>query len=168
VEVTNPQLFQPYFGRGIQNGDAFRLFIDTILPGAPPRQGRTTTGYDLYLSPGNFAKIKPSIFSMEDFLPPRPHPHDLNKEIKAVWKKTPAGYSGDVAIPISFLEGQKLAAGREIPLSFGVQKSFPPQSASEEEEPKQILFTSKKDPMFRINGENPGTFQRLVLTDIAR
>ena len=85
-----------------------------------------------------------------------------------MWKKTPAGYSGDVAIPISFLEGQKLAAGREIPLSFGVQKSFPPQSASEEEEPKQILFTSKKDPMFRINGENPGTFQRLVLTDIAR
>ena len=37
--------------------------------------------YTLYFSPGNFAGVKPSIFSDEDYLPPRPQPHNYMQEI---------------------------------------------------------------------------------------
>ncbi len=164
VEVTDPELYQPFLGRGVQNGDAFRLIVDTAARGAA-RRGRATSAYDLYVSPGNFVDIAPSIYCEEDFLPPRPHPHDYDKEIKAVWKRTRTGFSGDVAVPISFFEGQKFIAGQEIGLSFGAQKSLPSKNASEEEEPPQIVFTSKKDPVFHVDPEIPGTFQRLVLVD---
>lgn len=164
VEVTDPEIYQPFVGRGVQNGDVFRLILDTAARGVA-RHGRATSAYDLYVSPGNFAGVEPSIYCEEDFLPPRPHSHDYNREIRTAWKKTPTGFSGDVVVPKSFFEGRSFTLGQEISLSFGAQKSFPPKSPSEQEEPQQIVFTSKKDPIFHVDPENPGTFQRLVLVD---
>jgi hypothetical protein len=162
VEVTDSETYQPFFEKGVQNGDVFRLILDTAARGAA-RHGRATSAYDLYLSPGNFAGVGPSIYCEEDFLPPRPLSHDYNKEIRTAWKRTPAGFSADIVVPISFFEGRSFTAGQEIGLSFGAQKSFPPKSPSEQEEPQQIVFTSKKDPIFHVDPENPVTFQPLVL-----
>ncbi len=39
VDVTDPQLYQPFFGRGVQDGDVVRLILDTALPRAV-RKGR--------------------------------------------------------------------------------------------------------------------------------
>ena len=70
--------------------------------------------------------MKPSIFSDEDYLPPRPQPHDYMREIYAAWKKTARGYSGDIAIPVTFFEGGKLTAGYEVGLAFRITKVVRP------------------------------------------
>src|SRR5208283_2161319 len=126
VDVTDPDLYQPFWGREVQNGDAVRLIFDREPPRGA-RHGRPTGAYNLYLSPGNFDGVKPSVYCEEDFLPPRPHVHDYNQEIKTEWRKTPKGFSGDIAIPISFFEDRKFSSGQEIALSFGAQKTFPSQ-----------------------------------------
>jgi len=163
VDVTDPDLYQPFWGRGVQNGDALRLIFDAKPPGSI-RHGRPFEAYDLYLSPGNFNDVNPSVYCEEDFLPPRPHPHDYNQEIKTAWKKTSNGFSGDVAIPISFFEGRSFSLGQEIALSFGAQKTFPSKEPLGDYVP-QIVFTSKTDSLFRVDPENPATFQRLLLVD---
>jgi hypothetical protein len=104
------------------------------------------------------------VYCEEDFLPPRPHLHDYNQEIKTAWKKTPKGFSGDIAIPISFFEGPAFRPGQEIGLSFGAQKTFPSKEPLGDDLP-QIVFTSKTDSLFRVDPENPVTFQRLLLVD---
>ncbi len=161
VDATDPDLYQPFWGRDVQNGDAFRLIFETDPPQAGP--GRAIDAYDLYLSPGDFAAVKPSIYCEEDYLPPRPQPHNYNQEIKMAWKKTPKGFSGEFAIPISFFGGQKFTLGQEVGLSFGVQKTLPPREPSDNL--LQIVFTSKRDPLFRVDAGNPSTLQRLRLVD---
>lgn len=163
VDVTDPDLYQPFWGRGVQNGATFRLIFDTGQPQAI-RHGRPDAAYDLYLSPGNFDDVKPSIYCEQDFLPPRSHRHDYDEEIKTVWKKTSKGFSGDVAIPVSFFAGRAFSLGQEIALSFGAQKTFPSKEPLGDDVP-QIVFTSKADSVFRVDPENPVTFQLLLLVD---
>ena len=163
VDVTDPQLYQPFWGRGIENGDAFRLMLDTTLPIAL-KPGRPTSVFDLYLSPGSFAEVKPSIYSNEDFFPVRSHLQDYNQEIRATWRKTATGFSGDVVVPAAFFARQTFAQGQEIGLSFGVQKVFPPKDPFEED-PARIVFSSKEDSLFPVEAETPATFQRMELVD---
>jgi hypothetical protein len=163
VDVTNPQLYQPLWGRGVQNGDAFRLILDTTLPIAI-EPGRPTGVFDLYLSPGNFADVKSSIYCNEDFFPLRSHPHDYNREIRVAWKRTATGFSGDVAVPAAFFARQNFNLVREIGLSFGAQKVFPPQDPLEDD-PARIVFSSKAGGLFPVESQSPATFQRLELVD---
>ncbi len=162
VDATDPELYQPFWGREVQNGDAFRLIFETDPPQSSP--GQPIDAYDLYLSPGDFASVKPSIYCEEDYLPPRPQPHNYNEEIKTAWKKTAKGFSGEVAIPVSFFASRRFAPGQEIGLSFGAQKAFPPKDPSGDDQ-LQIVFTSKRDPLFRVDAGNPATLQRLRLVD---
>ena len=163
VDATDPDFYQPFWGREAENGDAIRLMLDTAhFQGSGP--GKPVDAYDLYLSPGDFAGVKSSIYCDEDYLPARPRPHDYNKEIQAVWKRTSKGFSGDVAIPVSFFTRDGFATGQEISLSFGAQKTLPPTEAFGDD-PKQIVFTSKRDPLFRVDTGNPATLQRLFLVD---
>jgi hypothetical protein len=158
VDVVDPQLYQPFVGRSIQKGDAFRLVFDTTKEIG---SGRPVGVYDLYLSPGNFTDTKSSIYCDEDFFPSRPHPHDYDKEIKTVWKKTVAGFSGDIVIPAAFFDvrfGQEQA----IRLSFGAQKAVPSLNASKEDS-NQIVFSSKDDKLFPVDPENPASLQEMVL-----
>jgi hypothetical protein len=120
----------------------------------------------LLFSPGNFSGIQPSVWSEEDYLPPRPHPRDFPNEIRTAWKKTANGFSGDIAIPMYYFAGGRFRPGYEIGLSFSIQKHFPPppgQAANEDDENRRILFTSKADTLFRASFGNPSTYQRLVL-----
>jgi hypothetical protein len=178
VDVTDPELNQFFVGRLIDHGDILTLTLDTAF------RKRLTTGkgngdrYSLLFSPGNFVDVPPSIFSEEDYLPPRPQPRHYDKEIKTAWKKTPTGFSGEIAIPVSYFDGGKFQPGYEIGLSFGVQKAFPlPQvvaAASQEgrvraalksqDDLKLIVLTSKKDRLFPVRFGNPATYQRLVLS----
>jgi len=162
ADVTDPDLYQPFWGRDVQNGDAFRLIFETAQPQGGP--GGPIDAYDLYLSPGNFADVKPSIYCEEDYLPPRPKPHNYNEEIKTAWARTSKGFSGEVAIPISFFAARRFTMGQEIGLSFGAQKTFPPKDPSGDNL-LQIVFTSKRDPLFRVDAGNPSTLQRLRLVD---
>jgi hypothetical protein len=179
VDVTDPELNQLFVGRLIDHGDIFTLTLDTAY------RKRLTTGhangdrYNLLFSPGNFVDVPPSIFSEEDYLPPRPQPRHYEKELKTEWKKTPTGFSGEIAIPVSYFDGGKFRPGYEIGLSFGVQKALPlPQvvAASSQEgrvraalksqdDQKLIVLTSKKDRLFPLRFGNPATYQRLVLRD---
>ncbi len=163
VDVTDPQLYQPFFSRGIEKGDVFILDLETGFRRNFSATQFTGDEYSLLFSPGDFASVKPSIFSDEDYLPPRPHPHDYSREIKTAWKKTATGYSGDIAIPVSFFAGEKFSVGYEIGCAFGVQKAFPPQTPEEAEEPRRVVLTSKADALFRVSVDNPATFPRLVL-----
>ena len=81
-----------------------------------------------------------------------------------VWKKTSNGFSGDIAIPASFFAGRAFGLGQNIALSFGVQKTFPSKEPLGDDVP-QIVFTSKADSLFRVDPENPVTFQQLRLAD---
>jgi hypothetical protein len=166
VDVIDPELYQPFWGRGVQNGDAFRLILDTTLPNAA-KPGRLSGVFDLYLSPGNFADVKPSVYCNEDFFPQRSRPHDYNQEIRATWKKTAAGFSGDVVVPAAFFTRENFARGQEIGLSFGAQKVFSPQDRLEED-PARIAFSSKQGGLFPVEPEAPSTLQRIVLVDPSR
>jgi hypothetical protein len=159
VDVVDPHLYQPYWGRGIHKGDAFRLVVNTEKEIKP---GRPVGVYDLYLSPGNFGEVKPSVYCDEDFFPSRLRPHDYNLEIKTVWTKTATGFSGDIAIPASFFEQEEFGPGAEIGLSFGVLKTLPPKD-SWAEDLDQIVFTSKEDRLFSVEPQNPATLQQMVL-----
>jgi len=179
VDVTDPELNQFFAGRLIDHGDVFTLTLDTAF------RKRLTTGqgngdrYSLLFSPGNFVDVPPSIFSEEDYLPPRPRPRHYEKEIKTAWKKTPTGFSGDIAIPVFYFDGGRFRPGYEIGLSFGVQKALPlPQvvaaktqeervraALKSQEDLKPIVLNSKKDRLFPVRFGNPATYQRLVLRD---
>lgn len=161
VDVTDPNLYQPFTGRAIQNGDAFRLVLNTAQPLAAA-SGRIPTVFDLYLSPGNFSQVKPSIYSDEDLFPVRPQIHNYNREIHAIWKKTATGFSGDVIVPVSFFERRSFFAGQQIGLSFGVQKAFRPKDPSADNVDR-IIFSSKGDSLFPVDQENPETLQQMVL-----
>ena len=163
VDITDPELYQPFSGRGVQNGDAFRLILDTVLPIAT-KPGRPTGVFDLYLSPGNFAEVKPSVYCNEDFFPLRSRPHDYNQEIGVTWKKTATGFSGDVVVSAAFFARQNFALGQEIGLSFGAQKVFQPKDPFEED-PARIVFSSKEGDLFPVESQSPATFQRMDLVD---
>jgi hypothetical protein len=163
VDVTDPDLHQPFWGRGVQNGDAFRLILDTIVPIAI-KPGRPTGVFDLYLSPGNFADVIPSVYCNEDFFPLRSRPHNYSQEIRTTWKKTVTGFSGDVVVPAAFFAHQSFAPGQEIGLSFEAQKVFPPKDPFEED-PARIVFSSKEGSLFPVESQSPATFQRMRLVD---
>jgi hypothetical protein len=166
VDVTDPELYQLFFQRGIEKGDAFEITLETafrrnflaVRPGGDE--------YSLWFSPGDFKEVKASVFSDEDYLPLRPRKHDYNREIKSAWKKTAHGYAGDIAIPVSFFDGGKFTSGYEIGFAFNVQKVFPSPQAVEQEELQRIVFTSKADQLFRASVNNPSSLQRLVLVEV--
>jgi hypothetical protein len=119
----------------------------------------------LYLSPGDFDAVAPSVFCNQDFFPLRPH-HDYDYEIHTNWKKTATGFSGDVVVPASFFGRKKFAAGQEIGMSFGVQKVFPPQDPFAED-PSRIVFSFKESSLFPVESQDPATFLRLQLLDVS-
>ncbi len=165
VDVTDPQLYQPFSGRGIDKGDVFFLTLETTFRKHFESTDADVDEYRLLFSPGNFSGVGPSLFSDEDYLPPRPSPRDYNHDIRTAWKKTPQGFSGDMAIPASYFEGGAFRTGYEIGLSFAAQKALPPRKPTADEEIERIVFTSKSDRVFPVKFDNPSSYQRLVLTD---
>ncbi len=165
VDATDAYLYQPFFGRGIQNGDTFVLTLETGFRKNYFAKEPTGDEYMFYFSPGNFADVQPSIFSDEDYLPPRAQPHNYMQEIFTAWKKTAHGYSGDIAIPNIYFEGGKLTLGYEIGLDFSVRKVIRPAKPTDVEDLQRIVLQSKKDPLFRVSTKNPSSFPRLVLRE---
>jgi hypothetical protein len=163
IDVTDPEVYQPFFGRGIQNGDAFELSIETAFRKNFLEHEATGDEYALYFTPGDFAEIPPSIFSDEDYLPPRPQPHDAMKEIFTAWKKTSTGYSGDIAIPATFFEGAKLEAGYQLGLGFSIQKVIRQSQPVDPEDTPRIVLQSKQDHVFHLSTGNPSSYPRLTL-----
>ena len=159
VDVVDSQFYQPFQGRRITEGDALRLIVDT---GQTENSGRPVDVYDLYLSPGNFAEVHPDVYCDEDFFPPRRRPHNYSSEIRTTWQKTERGFSGDIVIPVSFLDRGKLEERFEIPLSFGALKTLQPAN-TESGDLNQIVFTSKEDNLFPVEAQNPATLQHLIL-----
>jgi hypothetical protein len=163
VDVIDPDLYQPFFARGIQNADTFVLTLEAGFRKNFFAKEPTGDEYTLYFSPGDFAGVEPSIFSDEDYLPPCPRPHDYMQEIHTAWKKTASGYSGDIAIPVNFFEGGKFAEGYELGLGFGVAKVIRPTKPTDAEDLERIVLQSKKDHLFHVSAQNPSSFPRLVL-----
>ncbi len=163
VDVTDPELYQPFSGRGIDKGDAMILTFETAFRKNFESTQANGDEYRLFFSPGNFAGVESSVFSDEDYLPPRPQPRDYNQDLKTAWKKTASGYSGDIAIPVSYFDGGRFQDGYEIGLSFGAQKFIPPTNPPGTEEGQRIALTSKADRLFPVRVSNPSTYQRLVL-----
>ncbi len=165
VDATDPKLYQPSSGRNIEQGDAIVLTLETAFRRNFEKTEADGDEYHLFFSPGNFSGAEPSVFSDEDYLPPRPQPHDYNHEIKMAWKKTPAGFSGDIVIPAIWFDGGKLQTGYEIGLSFGAQKVVRPGKAGTEEEGERVVMSSKGDLLFPAHFGNPSSYQRLVLVE---
>jgi hypothetical protein len=164
VDVTDPDLIQPATGRGIEDGDVVILTLQTAF--RRNYSGTTPTGdeYRFYFSPGNFAGVAPSLFSNEDYLPPRNRPHDHAQEIRTAWLKTAKGYSGDIAIPVSYFEGGRFVDGYEIGVGVGVQ-NVARQGAGRKGRNGlgQIVLISKKNSLFPVYLSNPSSYPRLVL-----
>jgi len=163
VEVSDPDLYQPFFGRGIQNGDAFVLNLEAGFRKNFLATEPTGDEYTLFFSPGNFAGVKPSIFSDEDYLPPRPQSHSYMQEIYTAWKKTSSGYSGDIAIPVTFFAGAKFSQGYELGLGFRVVKVLRPSHPTDPESLERVVLQSKKDRLFPISSRNPASYPRVLL-----
>ncbi|MFB3923334.1 MAG: beta-N-acetylglucosaminidase domain-containing protein [Terriglobia bacterium] len=164
VDVSNAALCQPFTGRGIENGDAFTLTLETAFRKHFESTRPMGDEYRLLFSPGNFAGVEPSIYSDEDYLPPRAQPHNYAQEISTAWKRTANGFSGDIAIPVSFFEGKKFSEGYEIGIEYGAQKVFPePGKGIADKESRRIVFSSKAAQAFHARLTNPSSYQRLVL-----
>jgi beta-N-acetylglucosaminidase len=165
-DVTDPGLYQPFTGRDIAKGDVVALVLETAFQKNFLSTRADGDEYDLLFSPGNFQGIAPDVFSEEDYLPPRPVPHDYSKEIKTVWKKTANGFSGDIALPAWWFEGKKFHQGYSIGLAVSAQKVLAPPSGvpPEEENLKRMVFRSKEDHVFPVRFGNPSSYPRLVLT----
>lgn len=163
VDVTDPDLYQPFFERGIQNGDAFVLNLEAGFRKNFLATEPTGDEYALYFSPGDFSGVKPSIFSDEDYLPTRPQPHNYMQEIYTKWKKTSSGYSGDIAIPATFFAGGKLSEGYELGLGFKVVKVIRPTRPTDAESLEKICLQSKRDLLFPIRAGNPSSYPRALL-----
>lgn len=95
-------------------------------------------------------------------------PHD--SRVRAVWKKTPDGYSGQIRIQASFFGANSLHAGDETPVTFAVLEgasspSHNQAAAKPTVNPQTILMVSKQDPLFPPAVGNPASFQQLVLVN---
>ena len=165
VDMTDSKIYQPFQGRGIDKGDAFVLNLETAFRKNFLRTRADGDEYRLFLSPGNFSRVGPSVFSDEDYLPLRTHPRDYERGIRTAWKKTRRGFSGDIAIPVEWFDGGKFSSGYEIGLSFGAQKVIPSKNS---DEVQRIVFSSKLDKTFPVRFGNPSTYQRLVLAGSER
>lgn len=165
VNVTDPDVYQPFTGRGVEKADAIHLLIDTRTP-RTTRFGRSADVYDLYLSPGDFATVSPSIYCNQDLFPARSNPRDYKRLIGTFWKKTANGYSADIVIPAAFLGRTAFTAGDSITLSVEAQKAIP-NGDPLLNDPDQIIFTSKPDHIFPVDPENPLTIQQVVLLNSA-
>lgn len=167
AEVTDPALFQPFTGRDIANGDVVALMLETAFRKHFTSVSATGDEYELLFSPGDFAGVKPDVYSEEDYLPHRKVVHDYAHGIKTAWKKTASGFSGDVAIPAEWFDGGHFQPGGEVGLVLGAQKASPVSApaASDAEEAPHILLRSKADHVFPAHVGNPSSYQRVVLID---
>ncbi len=165
VDVTNPELYQPFSGRDIGKGDVVALLLETafrknfnaVHPGGDE--------YSLLFSPGDFQAVAPGVYSQEDYISPRPVPRDFGREIQTGWKKTVNGFSGDIVIPAAWFDGGKFSEGYEVGIVLSAQKVLAPAAgnAQDEDTLKRILFRSKSDRTFPARFGNPATYQRIVL-----
>ena len=162
VDVTDPDLYQPFSGRDIKDGDTFGLTMETRFRKNYYSTDPTGDEYVLFFSPGNFDDVKPSIFSDEDYLPPHAHP-ELLQSIVTAWKKTPQGYSGDIAIPVAFFDAGKFSVGYEIGMGLSIRKVLRPAKPTHSEDLKRITLQSKTDRLFHLRPRNPSSYPRLVL-----
>ncbi|HEV2175691.1 MAG TPA: beta-N-acetylglucosaminidase domain-containing protein [Terriglobia bacterium] len=159
VDVTDPALYQPFRGDDIAKGDTFNLILDTAFRQDFLNAKAGPDDHLLTFSPGNFTGVAP------DLLPPGPS--EPTGEIRTAWKRTAAGYSGDIAIPAAFFGGN-LHAGLDLGLVIAAQKVLPPAagqpaSVTDEENLQRIVFSSKSDALFPVHFGNPATYQRAVL-----
>ena len=165
VDVTDPDLYQPFSGRDIKDGDTFGLTIETRFRKHYFATDPTGNEFVLFFSPGNFTGVQASVFSDEDYLPPHATPEDL-QTIFTAWKKTAQGYSGDIAIPMTFFDALKIAAGYEIGMGFSIRKVLRPAKPTHSEDLERITLQSKSDHLFHLGPKNPSSYPRLVLVKL--
>lgn len=164
VDIKDADLYFPVAGRGIEDGDFFSLSLQTAFRKNYSATEPTGDEYRIYFSPGNFAKVPASLFSDEDYLPPRNRPHDHAREIRTAWIKTAKGYSGDVAIPASYFESGKLSEGYEIGFGFAAQNIVHSRTGRQAKaRSEKVTFISKRNSLFPIYLGNPSSYPRLVL-----
>jgi beta-N-acetylglucosaminidase-like protein len=170
VDVSDSEPNTPYTGRDIAKGDAVILLLETAFRKNFNRHDADGDEYRLLFSPGDLARVSPSVFSDQDYLPPRPVPRDFDKEIRSAWKKTATGFSGDIAIPAAWFDDGPFRPGFEIGIGVAAQKAFPSPAAArgDEEEIPRIVFRSKADHLFQLNFGNPASYQRLILEESSR
>lgn len=164
VDVLDRELYQPYTGRAIQDGDVFILTVHTAFRANYSGTRATGDEFRFFLSPGNFSGTPPSLFSYEDYLPPRNRPQNHANSIRTAWRKTARGYSGDIAIPASYFDAGVLKEGYEIGLGFAVQNvvAVPSRRGGRPARMKSV-FISKENSLFPVYLGNPSSYPRLVL-----
>jgi hypothetical protein len=164
VDITDPDVYAPPPGTNITEGDMIALAVETAFrrnyyaTSAPP------DAFTLHLSPGNFNDVAPNMSTNKGRLAARIS--DSGLEVTAAWKKTPQGYSGDIAIPSAYFDS-KFQEGCEIGLLVEAQKvapaAGPPQADAANNRTPREWLVSRQDQFFRPTAGNPSTYQRLVL-----
>ncbi|HEY6293862.1 MAG TPA: beta-N-acetylglucosaminidase domain-containing protein [Terriglobia bacterium] len=160
ADVTDPDIDVPPPGGDITDGDMVVLAVETAFRRNYYSTSAAPDAFAVHLSPGNFRDVAAKQFLRTANLAPRIA--GSKDEIKALWKKTTQGYSGDIAIPAAYFEG-KLEEGYEIGLLVEAQKVTPPDPATADPQPHRTWLISKQDLLFRPAVGNPASYQRLVL-----
>ena len=165
IDVTDPDACHLPPGFDIRKGNLVSLYIETAFHQEYYAHTASPDAFRLLASPGNFDGIKSLLLINKDPLPSRLA--NYNREIKATWKKTDRGYSGDIAVPATYFDGA-FREGYEVGLVVSVQKApSQPSALMEPDKIETIRFSSKRDHLFPASSNNPATCQRLVLAGAA-
>ena len=162
LDVTDSEIYAPPPGSDPTEGDMIALVIETAFRRNYYSTSALPDAFPLHLSPGDFNGVAPSMSTNKGRLAARIA--DSGQEVTAAWKKTPQGFSGDIAIPVAYFEG-KFQEGYEIGLLVEAQKVTAPASPqlSPMAQPGRAWIVSSQDQFFRPAAGNPATYQRVVL-----
>lgn len=161
IDVSDPDVCRVPAGVDIRGQSLVILDVETAFHRNYYASAAGSDAFPLLASPGNFQGMGPSLLISRDSVPAR-FAH-YAQEVKAVWKKTERGYSGDIVLPASYFDAA-FHEGYELGLVIRLQKALgPPSALTTPSEVEPIRFSSKQDRLFPVSFNNPATYQRLVL-----
>ena len=166
IRVRDPHFYYPSTSARSEPRNGLRIFLDTAFRKDFFNTQTSLNDHQLTFTPGDFASVSATAKVEPEMVSAEPSDANLSNQIKAFWKKTSGGYSADFAIPAAYFSGGSLKAGDEMGMSFLLAKSVQPAASAggQPGEGREIVFTSKADPLFPARFRNPATYQRLILT----
>jgi hypothetical protein len=126
--VKDDVIVQRFSGSSLWQGDHVELWFDTQLQLDFETAENNDDDFQLGLSPGDFASVKPDFFIWTPSMPVE----EYANLVQYALVRTPAGYAAEIRIPASLLKGLRLAPDHAIGATFEPSDTDTPGGAEQE------------------------------------